>query len=503
MKTHPRPVLGYILPAQLLVLAFYLWYLTAGLWTALPETFSTDLYDKLATAFQKGQLYLDRLPAPDLLALRDPYAIQERRGVSSYIGDATLYDGKYYLYWGPVPALTLALVKSTVYAGPIDDAYLVFAFVAGLYLILTSILAVAWRQHFAELPRWTLACNVFLVGVAPPLTWMLGNPLIYEAALAAAEFFFMGGALAAYLAMYRSVPGRGLPALAGIAWALAIGCQFTQIIAVAAALAITTAWILRAPRDGRRNRAYLGALAGLWSPTFLMLVALAWYNFARFGSVLEFGYRYQLAVVNLHERYREIFQPIFAIPNLFNYLLNPFLAGDAFPFVFPKYGSTLEGSPISIPGLYYSEAITGLLYSAPIILYALIPPAMALRGLRAMGVRAWAATLGIGPLRWLKWTAIGALLPNTAVLLFFFYSAPRYLMAVMPVLMILATLGFWQSVRRLANRIHLARLNIVVAGLLAAVTFVLSSLLALSSSQDRFLVGNPALIDQINSILLR
>jgi hypothetical protein len=49
----------------------------------------------------------------------------------------------------------------------------------------------------------------------------------------------------------------------------------------------------------------------------------------------------------------------------------------------------------------------------------------------------------------------------------------------MPVLMIPRRLP-WQSVRRLANRIHLA-LNIVVAGLLAAVTFVLSSLLALSA----------------------
>jgi hypothetical protein len=139
---------------------------------------------------------------------------------------------------------------------------------------------------------------------------MIGNPLIYEAALAAAEFFFMGGALTAYLAMYRSAPGMGLPALAGIAWALAIGCQFTQIIAVAVALAITTAWILRAPRDGRRK--YLGALPN-WVHVS-MLVALAW-QLRPVQVRVQFGYRYQLAVVNLHERLR-IFQPIFAIPNL-------------------------------------------------------------------------------------------------------------------------------------------------------------------------------------------
>jgi hypothetical protein len=81
-------------------------------WYVLPcfnnpkQTF--DYYAKQGLAFKHGQLYLLDKPAPELLALSDPYNDHLRRisGVHDlYLIDASLYRGKYYLYWGPAPSL--------------------------------------------------------------------------------------------------------------------------------------------------------------------------------------------------------------------------------------------------------------------------------------------------------------------------------------------------------------------------------------------------------------
>jgi hypothetical protein len=87
-----------------------------------------------------------------------------------------------------------------------------------------------------------------------------------------------------------------------------------------------------------------------------------------------------------------------------------------------------------------------------------------------------------------------------AALLLFFYSAPRYLMPVMSGLSILSVLGFWQAYRALAMHATAQKLNTIAAVLVGLGTIVASSLLAISSSQDRFLDGNPALLRQINSL---
>ena len=495
-----RSVVKQAVVLQVLILVIHVWYFTAGYWTHLPDLFSWNLYDRLASAFRNGHLHLEVAPAPDLLALSDPYSIQARKGVSSYIGDATLYGGQYYLYWGPVPAVLLAIVKAAGIVGPITDAGLVLVFVCGLSVLIATFATLLWSCHFSDLPPWTLLATLPVLGLAPPFAWMLNNPLVYEAALASAEFFFIAGLLAGYIAIRRLAPGTFCFVLAGGAWALAIGCQFTQLMAVGAAVVLMALWIFRVPGSwGARQRCAAILAAAL--PPALMLLALGWYNHARFGSVWEFGYRYQLAVVNLHEHYRDIFQPIFALPNAYNYLLNRFLTSTSFPFIHPRYGSLLEGLRVQLPSLYYSEAITGLAFSSPIVIFAAVPVILWGRQLASGSLTAFAAGALRSPLRWLLSAIAAALLPNLAVLLFFYYSAPRYLMAVMPLLLILSALGFWKSYRDLRGRPRWRRGMLAAAALLSAWTIIVSMLLAVSSSQDRFMQGNPELILSINRLL--
>ena len=59
----------------------------------------------MGNGFLQGHVYLAVKPAPELLALanpRDPVANAPYR-----LQDASLYKGRYYAYFGPIPALTL------------------------------------------------------------------------------------------------------------------------------------------------------------------------------------------------------------------------------------------------------------------------------------------------------------------------------------------------------------------------------------------------------------
>jgi hypothetical protein len=112
-----------VLPAILLVLTAYVWLVSIGTWTKWPQTYSH--YDMLAAAFRLGQLYLEKQPSPALLALPNPYDPAMLKDVP-YLMDASLYRGRYYLYFGPVPALILLVAKFLI-PGVVWDLYLVFA----------------------------------------------------------------------------------------------------------------------------------------------------------------------------------------------------------------------------------------------------------------------------------------------------------------------------------------------------------------------------------------
>src|SRR5579862_7499946 len=113
---------GVRLAVALAVAAFYYWVVGIGAeskrfaWNSgLDEYYGLrdhravgDLnvegyYDLLGRAFANGQLRLPAEPAPALLALADPWSDRINRPYR--LLDTVLYNGHYYLYHGPTPAL--------------------------------------------------------------------------------------------------------------------------------------------------------------------------------------------------------------------------------------------------------------------------------------------------------------------------------------------------------------------------------------------------------------
>ena len=68
---------------------------------------TSEYYPLLTDAFLAGQTSLLVQPSAELLALPDPH--DPVANARFRLHDASLYHGKYYLYFGPTPAIVLFL----------------------------------------------------------------------------------------------------------------------------------------------------------------------------------------------------------------------------------------------------------------------------------------------------------------------------------------------------------------------------------------------------------
>ena len=92
----------------LLIIGFYVWTATSNFKSfrfVIDSVYNyTDvLYIELGDALLEGRLSLIAEPSQALLSLPDPYDPLQNEGLRLH--DASLYKGRYYLYFGPAPAV--------------------------------------------------------------------------------------------------------------------------------------------------------------------------------------------------------------------------------------------------------------------------------------------------------------------------------------------------------------------------------------------------------------
>ena len=169
------------------------WYVTLYLNNATArDGIHTGYYEELAQAFQKGQTSLLVDPPAALLKLSDPYDYQQRQNIGGVIWDATLYHGKYYLYWGPVPALLVVAVKAfTSFAGADDK--LILAFTWGYMLFSLLLVSIIWWRYFRSHPVWLAVGAGVMAAFNYTMCFLVTDPNVYEAAIAGGQCFLMAG----------------------------------------------------------------------------------------------------------------------------------------------------------------------------------------------------------------------------------------------------------------------------------------------------------------------
>ncbi len=502
LKSRPVVVLAFI--SILFMLITYVWFMSFGLWTRWPSIRSYNTYyDQLATAFQHGSLSLETKPGSALLALHNPYDPTSREVNNvPYPIDFSLYKGKFYLYFGPVPALFLLVIKFLGF-GTIGDNYLVFVFVSGILIFQSLLIIKLWKRFFQNIPVWMTSLCILFCGLISPIPWILTQARVYDAAGTGGQFFFLAGLYYVVAALDRESISVGQFLMAGISWALAIGSRLTQIVPIAFLACMILFWAFRTyPQTKLRSKAIF-PLIFLCLPLVLGLAVLGWYNWARFNSVFETGLYYQLAGPNLQKYSHVLFSPLYLLPNLYDYLFMRPTVNMTFPFLqsTPGYGA-IKFPFISLPTIYHEGGLTGILFSTPFALFAAIPIFSIFLGKKKTKdkVNSYNDTYFF---KWLIISLLGSFLFGFAPVVLFFFVQTRYLTDFVPSLILLSIMGFWQGYISITYKLAIRRLYVALGIILIVTSIIISILLALSANAAQFQQFNPILWNRLTSLFSR
>jgi hypothetical protein len=479
-----------VLPVVVFVVIIYIWYASVGLWTTWPGRttyYPLGYYTLLARAFQNHQLYLEVKPSEKLLALPDPYDPAQRRGVGEPL-DFSLYQGKFYLYWGPVPAALLAALKPQI-PKAYPDLHLVFAFTLGLFLLQVILVSAIWERYFSNLPKWILVMALLLVGLAGPTLWILGTGGIYEASIMGGQFFLMAGFLAVLSALF----GSSLPDLklicAGVLWALAIGTRLSLIVPIGFMVLMTgySFW--------KKNKLSFSGLIQkafyLGLPIVIGLMLLGWYNWARFGSFTETGFTYQLAGTHIQKHLDDVMSFGYVIQNIYNYFLPPPRLVEHFPYLFSNGGSIYSFLAFyKVPEFYNTNAITGLIYVCPFVIFSFFNIGITKKENSTLP----RVEKKDSPLAWIIITLTGSTMIVLVFLLLFFWAAMRYVADFLPMLLVVSIIGYARAYSLAKEKGGVWRLIVALGVFLAVLSIVISAMLGVGENLPAFQEHNPALL---------
>ena len=478
----------------LLVITAYIWFISFGSWVRWPAITNYDsYYNELASAFQHGSLSLEIKPGPALLALHDPYDPTARNSNNvPYPIDFSLYHGKFYLYFGPVPALFLLVVK-LLSPDEIGDNYLAFVFVLGMFIFQSLLIIKIWKRFFKRIPIWMMSLCILLCGLISPVPWILSQSRVYEAASTGGQFFFLVGLYFVVIALDRESVSVGQLAIAGISWVLAIGSRVTQIVPIGFVVVMVAFWVLRRSAQTKlRSKAMLPLIAAGF-PLVLGMAILGWYNWARFDSVFETGFYYELAGSFLQKYSHVLFSSLYLLPNLYNYLVMRPKINTIFPFLQPVAGyGAAKFYFIHLPQIYHEGGMTGLLFSAPFVLFAGIPLVSLPSRKRDSNDQADQENDAFF-FKWLIISLFGSFLFGFAPIVMYFFVETRFLADFMPSLVLLSIIGFWQGHSFLISKPAIHKLYVAVGIALMVTSIVVSILLAFSAHAAQFQEFNPIL----------
>jgi hypothetical protein len=310
--------------------------------------------------FLAGHLYLPVQPDPRLFQLADLYDPIQNQPYRMH--DASVYRGKYYLYFGPSPVLLLLLFRLAANV-ILPEALAIAMFLFGA-LILSYRAFQQLIQRFAPAtPWWFSVIAIAVLGYSNFTQFLMRRPAVYETAIAGAHFYFWA---AVYLLVRALTDGRRRYlqlGLAGICMGLTFGARPNYAAAIVVALGVVAA-VSMIQADSKSLGLAVKRLLAISIPLGVVGLLLLTYNYLRFDSIFEFGQKYQLAGL----RPGKFFSADYFWYNLKTYMLWPSEIDRHFPFFHLRIKQSLVYTEA------YGEPIGGMLATVPVTALAVLVP---------------------------------------------------------------------------------------------------------------------------------
>ncbi len=289
-------------------------------------------YKNLARALAKGHFYLDLKVSPELASLENPYDRTYRdslmEGAKDYYWDYAYYQGKYYSYFGVVPCL---LTYLPYYAITHKDLPNTSAMSVGIFLLTISAFYLVYnliKKYYKKTPYiWYILLSTLLVFVSG-IVHFSGEATFYNLPIIYGVSFALFGLAFWLKSTFTKELDKKYLFLGSLSMALVSGCR-PQIL-LTSFFAIIIFWDYVFKKRELLSKKSIKETLLFALPFVVIAIALMYYNYARFGSVFDFGANYNLTTNDMTKRGWK-FDRIFL--GLYYFLLAPSKINLIFPFI--------------------------------------------------------------------------------------------------------------------------------------------------------------------------
>lgn len=400
------------------VIAFYAWAVAPGGHFFSGFNGGSDYYNLLVKGFRSGHLSLRVDVPPGLLKLKDPYDPAQNAPFGMH--DLSFYKGRFYLYFGVAPALTLYWPFAALTGHYLDDRHAIFLLCTAGFLASCLLLSRIRRRYFPASGVALEAAAVLAVGLANMVPLLLRRPQVYEVAVSSAYAFYA----ISLFGVYQSLHGRrrlGWLAFASLCFGLAVASRPTYILGPAALLVpVFLGLFAGRPSGSSDGPGWIGLACAAFIPAGMLIAGVLAYNELRFGSPLEFGATWMFSGFDATKTTQ--FSPSYLWYNCRTYLFAPAHLSAYFPFV-----RVISLAPPP-PGHSGGEDPYGVFPNMPFVLLAF---AAVLACAHRPALRAFALFVAIS-------SASAA-----SVVFVYQFTANRYMVDFLPGFIILSVIGFW------------------------------------------------------------
>lgn len=288
-------------------------------------------YEHLADALLDGHFYLNDQPPEYLVNMENPYDSTLRGNLQSETGeeflfDFAFYDGKYYCYFGIVPAL-LFFVPFKWIMGYHLQTWIPVVFCALLYCIVSFVFMYEIvKKYFKKISigLYILMTSVFIAASEILYLAHFGNvysmPIMLGLLLGITGLSFW-----IHASRFNPLKKRYL-VLGALCIALIVGCR--PQLAIVLLFAFPIFWEQIKAKEFFSKKG-LANTCSVILPFCIIGVMLMYYNYARFGSPFDFGANYNLTSNDMTHKGIVMSRNFLG---LYEYFLQPLNIKSKFPF---------------------------------------------------------------------------------------------------------------------------------------------------------------------------
>ncbi|MCM1053483.1 MAG: hypothetical protein NC483_05880 [Ruminococcus sp.] len=308
------------------------------------ETLQRYQYQMLAESFMEGHTYLNVEPDDILKSLSNPYDKKDRNRAYSkvydddpenhYIWDAAYYKGKYYVYFGVAPVILYYLPVYALTGHHIRTSTCItitmILTVIGVFLLLYDIC----KKWFKKVNLGAFLAFTLLFVNASGLLSIMGRPDHYSLPILMAIMFSIYG-LYFWLKAERNNLKPVYLFLGSLCMASVAACRPQILLTSFFAIPIFYDKVFKERKLFSKDS--IKETLAFIAPYIVIAILLMMYNYARFGSPVDFGANYNLTTNDMTKRGFMLDR----IPlGIFYYLFRPITITPLFPFMITEGVST-------------------------------------------------------------------------------------------------------------------------------------------------------------------